>query len=115
MLDYKNIGKNVKYYRTKVNLTQNELAEKLNVSNNYISQIECGKKISLEKLNQIAELLNINIVYLIGDSNSYMPDYLNKELFRDINELTKDDKELLHDFISIMKKRRKMQNKIKEL
>ena len=49
------IGKQIKYYREKRHFTQAVLAEKLDVSESYISQIERGvAKISLKRLDEIA-------------------------------------------------------------
>ena len=38
----KQFGKNVKIERIKQDLTQEELAERMNVSQNYLAGIECG-------------------------------------------------------------------------
>ncbi len=38
-----NLGKNIRKYRKLRGLTQEKLAEKANLSNSYISDIECGK------------------------------------------------------------------------
>ncbi len=55
------IGLNINYYRKARRLTQIELAEQIEVSSNYLSQIERGSKsISLVKLLQIAEVLGID-------------------------------------------------------
>lgn len=55
MVNYAAIGQRVKKYRTKAHLTQSELAEALDVSTGYISQIECGHtQVSLNRLDSIA-------------------------------------------------------------
>ena len=55
------IGLNINYYRKARRLTQIELAEQIEVSSNYLSQIERGSKsISLVKLLKIAEVLGID-------------------------------------------------------
>ena len=41
--DYTTLIKNIKYYRIKANLTQEQLAEKADLSTSYIKQIESGK------------------------------------------------------------------------
>lgn len=61
---YHIIGKNIKQYREKANLTQVELAEQSKISVSYLSKIEangCNKSISLSVLNQIANVLNVEI------------------------------------------------------
>ena len=54
------LGKNVKYYRFRTGLTQEQLAEKINVSANYIGRLERGQhNPSLAKLELIANILSI--------------------------------------------------------
>ena len=58
----------MKYYRIKANLTQEDLAEKANVTSKYISDLERGIfNVSLEKLEQIANALNIEAYLLLKD------------------------------------------------
>lgn len=55
------IGLNIGYYRRARNLTQIELAESLDISSNYLSQIERGcKTLSLDKLLKMAEILGVD-------------------------------------------------------
>lgn len=63
LLDEKRIliGLNIGYYRRARHMTQIELAEALNISSNYLSQVERGRKtFSLDKLLQLAEILQID-------------------------------------------------------
>ena len=54
------LGLNITYYRRAKNLTQLQLAEKVSVSGNYISQVERGfKSVSLATLVQISEILEV--------------------------------------------------------
>ncbi len=54
------IGKNVKYYRYRENLTQEQLAEKTKSSVNYIGRLERGQhNPSVDKLEKVASALNI--------------------------------------------------------
>jgi transcriptional regulator with XRE-family HTH domain len=58
------IGLNISYYRKYRNLTQMQLAEEVNLSSCYISQIERGlvkKSVSLPVLISIAEALNVEV------------------------------------------------------
>lgn len=58
----KRFGKNVKIERIKKDLTQEKLAEIMNVSQNYIANIERGKEnMSLGKVLELSKHLNINI------------------------------------------------------
>lgn len=69
MVDIKNIiAKNLIELRKKNNLTQNELAEKLNYSDNTISRWEHAEITpSIETLVQIAELFNVSLESLLKE------------------------------------------------
>ena len=62
----KKFGKNVKIERIKQDLTQEQLAEIMGVSQNYVANIECGKaNMSLAKVLELANFLNIKIEKLL--------------------------------------------------
>ena len=53
-------GENVKYYRKKLGLSQEQLAEKLEVSPNHISVIETGTKfVTYKHLEKLIEVFNV--------------------------------------------------------
>lgn len=61
---YQVIGSNIKFFREKTNLTQIQLADKLQISISYLSKLEasgCNKSLSISLLNHIANTLNIEI------------------------------------------------------
>ena len=54
--------KNLKYYRNKLNLTQEQLSEILGISSDYLSEIERGKRTpSFKRIDTIAQGLNIEV------------------------------------------------------
>ena len=62
----KKFGKNVKIERIKKDLTQEQLAEIMNVSQNYVANIECGKaNMSLGKILELSNFLEIGIDKLL--------------------------------------------------
>lgn len=62
----KKFGKNVKIQRIKKDYTQEQLAEIMNVSQNYITSIERGKaNMSLAKVNELAGFLGVKITSLL--------------------------------------------------
>lgn len=68
-----NIGLNIKYFRNKLNMTQEDLSEKIELATRYISDIERGKRnITLKTLFKIANALKIS------------PDLLLKNPFKEI-------------------------------
>lgn len=67
---YDIIRYNIKKYREKASLTQQELADKVGVSMNYIAKIESRKmqkSFTIVVLGRIADALEINIKKLFDD------------------------------------------------
>lgn len=65
------IGINIKKARKDKRLTQKELSEKVDISRNYISDIECGRYIpSVEKLLLISTVLEIDLNIFKNDGNT---------------------------------------------
>jgi transcriptional regulator with XRE-family HTH domain len=59
------LAQNIKHFRKMRHLTQEQLAEKVETSTNYIGTIEIGKKFpSPQMLERIAEALNIDSLQL---------------------------------------------------
>ena len=57
---YRTIGKNIKKYRLKANLSQEKLSEILDVNNKFIGHVERFERyISLKKLIQISKILDV--------------------------------------------------------
>lgn len=68
---YNVIGSNIKRYRIKRGLTQRELAEKLLLSESFIAKLESVtyQSISIDTLEQIANILNVDIVCFFEKEN----------------------------------------------
>ncbi|WP_034849293.1 helix-turn-helix domain-containing protein [Clostridium hydrogeniformans] len=65
------IGKEIKEARKKMNLTQKNLAKDIDISRNYLSDIECGRYIpSVEKLLALSNKLNIDLNLFKNDVNT---------------------------------------------
>ena len=66
----KHFGKNVKIERIKKDLTQEQLAEIMNVSQNYIANIEGGKaNMSLGKILELSKYIGVSINALLDFSD----------------------------------------------
>lgn len=64
---YREIGRKISYYRNKIGLSQQELADKINISKSYMSKIEAPKSekpCSIEVLFDIANALGVDITLL---------------------------------------------------
>lgn len=61
---YNTFKENIKYYRKKLNLTQEELAEKADISISYIKQIESNKEyknVSLTVILKLSKALEVSV------------------------------------------------------
>lgn len=68
-MDYKKLGSRIREERLKLNLTQEILAEDINISVSYMGQIERGERsLSLDTLVKLAYRLGVTIDYLLQDS-----------------------------------------------
>lgn len=79
-MDYRLLGARLRQERLKHDLTQEKLAEKIEVSNAYIGQIERGERsLTLDTLIRLANQLGVTVDDLLQDSiekgNEY---YINK-------------------------------------
>ncbi|MDE6469668.1 MAG: helix-turn-helix domain-containing protein [Eubacterium sp.] len=69
-IDYKLIGKRIQTSRKKRNITQQELAEFMDVSVGYISQIERGiTKPKLTTIDSICSYIGCDLIYIIAGVN----------------------------------------------
>ena len=75
--DYVLIGERIKFWRQQRRLTQEELAEAVELTSGFISLIETGKKrASLETLLSICRVLNITLNdLLVGNQINSVSDY----------------------------------------
>lgn len=102
-VDYAVIGKRIKDARKKKHYTQEILAEKLEVSIGYVSQLERGiTKISLDLLGAIAGILEKDIAYFVSGTNISANNYLFSEIATDFSMLSTRDKQLTAQFIKLL-------------
>lgn len=66
-IDYELIGSKIRYYRIQKGLSQEKLAEAINVSRAFIGYLERGDKIaSIETLVSISNILDVSIDSLLS-------------------------------------------------
>lgn len=110
--DYTVIGRRIKEARLEQEITQEKLAEKLNISVAFISRVERGTScVSLRRLTQIAEVLNVTPGYLLTGSNTTSKDYL-KEDFRNILDRCSPEQQKLIYQISELVSKLKIENEV---
>ncbi len=79
-IDYKAIGKRIKLARVRIDMQQDVLAEKANLSPSHMSNIETGKtKVSLPSLISIANALSVSANELLCDNVEHSKIVFEKE------------------------------------
>lgn len=102
-LDYKIIGERIRKSRAERNLTQEILAEKLNVSVTYISRIECGTThINLARLSEICSILNIEEGSILNGTSTDAKNYLYDEFNELLNDCPKETRKLIYDIAKLV-------------
>lgn len=67
-MDYKFLGRRIRQERLKLGLTQEKLAEDINISTAYLGQIERGERsMTLDKLIPLANRLGVTVDFLLED------------------------------------------------
>ena len=105
-LDYQNIAKRIKAARKLANLTQAELAEKIDISTNAVAKLENNlMTASLQTLVNIANVLNVDINYLLLDEGRSNDEETSLDAFLDslIHSLSLRDKEFIIHIINGLK------------
>ena len=104
-IDYKLIGSRIKAERKKLGMSQDALAEKLNVSIGYVSQVERGiTKISLDLLGAISSILSCDVAALITESAVKNENYLSGEILHELERLDPKNRKLVIEFIQLLQK-----------
>lgn len=98
-INYIEVGKRIKSEREKNNLTRDSLAEALEISSTYLSQLERAERNgSLAVICKIASVLNISLDYLIYGNDSIE---VNKEdVIRKINNLNKRELQVVDSILT---------------
>lgn len=67
-LNYSFLGKRIREERLRLHLTQEELAEDVNISSAYLGQVERGERhITLDKLIPLSRRLGVSVDFLLSD------------------------------------------------
>ena len=113
MLNYKEIGAKIRQKRKALNLTQLQLAEKVELTESSISRYESGKIATMptSTVNKICKVLNIEPAELLGITPETSFEYDLKEILKEVDDLPIEaKKELLSLFKSQINMYRRLYN-----
>lgn len=81
-------NKNLKAYRKKAGLSQQQLAEQCDIATNYLSEIERGLKFpSIELIERISSTLNTPAyLFFIDDKTDFATDLLVEKRYQEFSE-----------------------------
>lgn len=97
-IDYSIIGSRIKQARLAKNMTQEDLADKIDISVAFLSRVERGNShINLKRLNQLCGLLDVSEGYLLNGASSSSNNYLDKEFTDLIKSVSPEKQKLIYN------------------
>jgi transcriptional regulator with XRE-family HTH domain len=106
-VDYRLIGTRIKERRRAKGYTQENLAEKLEVSVGYISQVERGiTRISLDLLAAVSAVLECDVAELVTGAAMNGEIYMRDEIGTLYSQLNHREKQLTLEFMKLLLKNR---------
>ena len=103
-LDFRIIGQKIKERRHSLGITQESVANKLDVNPSHISNIECGRaNPSLTALVKIANILECSVDYFISGEYTFILDQSSKKTLDDkiMNKLKYCDLDTKENFYKL--------------
>lgn len=107
-MDYHSIGENIRKYRKARKLTQEKLAERTELSVNYIGSIERGEKLpSLETFIKIVNQIGVTTDCILQDVVQANYDLKVSMMNEKLTGLTADQRAMIDDVVDAMVRRMK--------
>ncbi|RUT29541.1 XRE family transcriptional regulator [Paenibacillus zeisoli] len=102
-MNYDSLGKRLRQERRKMHWTQEKLAERIDVSDAYIGQIERGERsLSLDTLIRLANELGVTVDYLLHDSIEITDDQFVDQIRQIMMNRSAKEKQMALDMIKLM-------------
>ena len=107
-LDFNIIGKRLKQARINAGLTQEKLAEQLNVSVAFLSRIETGSShINLKRLEQICRITGVTEGYILSGVSENSTSYLNEDFANLFKDCSAEQLKLIYNVAKTIKENSK--------
>lgn len=102
-IDYSIMGERLKKARLSKKLTQEDLAEEMDVSVAFLSRIERGKSpINLKRLNQLCSLLDISEGYILSGISNNSDSYLAEDFKSILDNCSPSKQKLIYDIAKVI-------------
>lgn len=103
-MDYYKIGQRIRKLRKSLGLSQEELAEQINISTTHMSHIETGNtKLSLPVLVDLAQALNVRADDLLSDNDAIAPSHYTDEIADILERCNEAEAQVLCDIVKAAK------------
>ena len=103
LLDYSLLGKRIREERLRLNLTQEKLAEDINISTAYLGQIERGERqVTLDKLIPLSNRLGVTIDFLLTDYVAPSTDISLDVIYQLCADRTTTEKEMAINMLKLL-------------
>lgn len=101
MINFKAVGQRIKKYRVKNHLTQEKLAEQLDISVEYMSRVENGNcRVSYALIEKLSDIFGIDESELLfGNRDEYDSA---REVTERISTLSEDQREVINKLIVML-------------
>lgn len=86
------LGNRIRKARMNCGITQEKLAEMVDISTNFMSLIENGRNMSVETLVKIADALGVTVDYLLSDTMDLQSDKIMIQIAQNLSSLSDDEK-----------------------
>lgn len=86
------LGNRIRKTRMNCGITQERLAEMVDISTNFMSLIENGRNMSVETLVKIADALGFTVDYLLSDTMEVHSDKIMTQIAQNLSTLSDDEK-----------------------
>lgn len=98
------IGERIRHYRTKANLTQDELSERIGISQKHLSRIESGYHNShFVTIMEIAKALNVPIDVFAEDLGENANAELINIIVSEISDMSSGQLKMIRDNVNVVK------------
>lgn len=97
-IDYSIVGERLKKARLSKHLTQEKIAEQLDVSVAFLSRIERGSsQINLKRLNQLCAILDVSEGYILSGSSANSKSYLEEDFKELLDKCSPEKQKLIYN------------------
>lgn len=107
VIDYALVGRRIAEHRKQQKMTQEKLAEKAEISSNYLSHIETSRSIpSLETVVAICDALQITPDAILIGATTTQNNYMLSDMEKKLAQCTDTERRIVMNLIDVMIKER---------